>query len=343
MTGSSRKTLLKFAAFGLVMSLLTASLFFIFGQYQTGSTNGYTAVFANVSRLKPGDSVRVAGVRIGTVGDVVLLDDKKVRVAFDANRDIVLTSGTTAIVRYLNLVGDRYLELTDAPGATTVLKPGAEIPIERTEPALNLDLLLGGLKPVIQGLNPDDVNALTSSLLQVLEGQGDTLGSLFSRTSSFSTALADRSEVIQQVVDNLRTTFRTLSDADTEFADSIDRLDTLVGELATEREPIGQAIDALSSGTASLAELLTDARPPLAGTIDELNRLAPLLNDRKERLEVALQKAPENYRKLVRLGSYGSFINVYLCGLSLRVSDVQLRTVVFPWVKNDAERCGDEG
>ena len=343
MTGSSRKTLLKFAAFGLVMSLLTASLFFIFGQYQTGSTNGYTAVFANVSRLKPGDSVRVAGVRIGTVGDVVLLDDKKVRVAFDANRDIVLTSGTTAIVRYLNLVGDRYLELTDAPGATTVLKPGAEIPIERTEPALNLDLLLGGLKPVIQGLNPDDVNALTSSLLQVLEGQGDTLDSLFSRTSSFSTALADRSEVIQQVVDNLRTTFRTLSDADTEFADSIDRLDTLVGELATEREPIGQAIDALSSGTASLAELLTDARPPLAGTIDELNRLAPLLNDRKERLEVALQKAPENYRKLVRLGSYGSFINVYLCGLSLRVSDVQLRTVVFPWVKNDAERCGDEG
>lgn len=343
MTGSSRKTLLKFAAFGLVMSLLTASLFFIFGQYQTGSTNGYTAVFANVSRLKPGDSVRVAGVRIGTVGDVVLLDDKKVRVAFDANRDIVLTSGTTAIVRYLNLVGDRYLELTDAPGATTVLKPGAEIPIERTEPALNLDLLLGGLKPVIQGLNPEDVNALTSSLLQVLEGQGDTLDSLFSRTSSFSTALADRSEVIQQVVDNLRTTFRTLSDADTEFADSIDRLDTLVGELATEREPIGQAIDALSSGTASLAELLTDARPPLAGTIDELNRLAPLLNDRKERLEVALQKAPENYRKLVRLGSYGSFINVYLCGLSLRVSDVQLRTVVFPWVKNDAERCGDEG
>lgn len=343
MTGSSRKTLLKFAAFGLVMSLLTASLFFIFGQYQTGSTNGYTAVFANVSRLKPGDSVRVAGVRIGTVGDVVLQDDKKVRVAFDANRDIVLTSGTTAIVRYLNLVGDRYLELTDAPGATTVLKPGAEIPIERTEPALNLDLLLGGLKPVIQGLNPEDVNALTSSLLQVLEGQGDTLDSLFSRTSSFSTALADRSEVIQQVVDNLRTTFRTLSDADTEFADSIDRLDTLVGELATEREPIGQAIDALSSGTASLAELLTDARPPLAGTIDELNRLAPLLNDRKERLEVALQKAPENYRKLVRLGSYGSFINVYLCGLSLRVSDVQLRTVVFPWVKNDAERCGDEG
>ena len=68
--------------------------------------------------------------------------------------------------------------------------------MERTEPALNLDLLLGGLKPVIQGLNPDDVNALTSSLIQILQGQGGNLESLFSRTSAFTNSLADNGQTV---------------------------------------------------------------------------------------------------------------------------------------------------
>ena len=68
------------------------------------------------------------------------------------------------------------------------------------------------------------------------------------------------------------------------------------------------AIDSLSTGTASIAELLAATRPPLAGTVDQLNRLAPLLDQNKALVETALQKAPNNYRKLVRLGAYGAFI-----------------------------------
>ncbi|EUA37812.1 mce family domain protein [Mycobacterium avium subsp. avium 2285 (R)] len=50
----TRATLIKFAIFAVVMAMLTAFLFFIFGQYRTGATNGYSAVFTDVSRLKPG-------------------------------------------------------------------------------------------------------------------------------------------------------------------------------------------------------------------------------------------------------------------------------------------------
>ena len=125
--------------------------------------------------------MRVAGIRVGTVNGVSLRDDKKVVVTFDADRNIVLTTGTRAMVRYLNLVGDRYLELVDGPGSTKILPPGSQIPVDRTAPALDLDLLLGGLKPVIQGLNPQDVNALTASLVQIFQGQGGTLESLLSQ------------------------------------------------------------------------------------------------------------------------------------------------------------------
>jgi len=324
-----------------VMAVLTAFLFFIFGQYRTGSTNGYSAVFADASRLKSGDTVRVAGIRVGTVDSVSLRPDKTALVKFDADRDIVLTTGTKAAVRYLNLVGDRYLELLDGPGSTRILPPGSQLPIDRTAPALDLDLLLGGLKPVIQGLNAQDVNALSESLLQVLQGQGGTLRSLLSETSSFTNALADNSQVVQQLIDNLNTVLNTLAKDGDKFSGTVDRLQRFVTGLAEDRDPIGAAIESLDNGTASLADLLGNARPPLAGTVDQLNRLAPLLDQHKDRLDTALVKAPENYRKLVRLGSYGSFFNYYICGLSLRVTDLSGRTAVFPWIKQETGRCAE--
>jgi len=60
-------------------------------------------------------------------------------------------------------------------------------------------------------------------------------------------------------------------------------------------------------------------------------------------LDMALQKGPENYRKVARLGSYGSWIMYYICGLSFRVTDLQGRTAVFPWVKQEGGRCGRNG
>src|SRR5262249_25374000 len=154
-----------------VSVVLTAFLFSVFGQYSTGSTSGYSAVFKDVSRLKPGDSVRISGIRVGTVERVQLREDNTALVEFNTNRNIALTLETKVAVRYLNLTGDRYLQLTDSPGSTRILAPGSQIPEDRTTPALDLDLLLGGLKPVIQGLNPQDVNALTASLIQVFQGE----------------------------------------------------------------------------------------------------------------------------------------------------------------------------
>jgi phospholipid/cholesterol/gamma-HCH transport system substrate-binding protein len=84
MTGS-RSMIVKFGIFAVVMVLLTVFLFFTFAQVRTGSTNGYSAVFADASRLKTGDTVRIAGIRVGTVRDVALQSDKNVIVDFDAD------------------------------------------------------------------------------------------------------------------------------------------------------------------------------------------------------------------------------------------------------------------
>ncbi|BDY33288.1 MCE family protein [Mycolicibacterium mageritense] len=336
-----RSTFLKFGAFAIVMAVLTAFLFMTFSEYRGGTYSSYSAVFKDASRLEAGDSVRVAGVRVGTVKSVSLQPDKSVLVEFDTDRSVALTTGTNAAVRYLNLVGDRYLELLDTPDSTRLLAAGSQIPVDRTQSALDLDLLLGGLRPVIQGLNPQDVNALTSSLVNIFQGQGDTLDSLMSKTSSFSNTLGDNNEVIQQLIDNLNDVVGTLDRDGNKFSATIDRLEKLIGGLSEDRDPIGTAITSIDNGTASVANLLTQARPPLAGTVDQLNRLAPLLDDNKAVLDRGLQKGPDNYRKMARLGSYGSWIMYYVCGINLRVSDLQGRTAVFPWLKQEGGRCAE--
>ena len=222
-------TLIKFAIFGLVMIVLTAFLFVVFSGTRTGATNGYSAIFADASRLKAGDGVRIAGIRVGTVTDVALQEDRRVLVDFDADRSVKLTTGTKAAVRYLNLVGDRYMELVDTPGSTMTMPPGSQLPIDRTVPALDLDMLLGGLKPVIQGLNPKDVNALSASLVQILQGQGGTLDSLLGRTSSFTSSIADNSAVVEDLIENLKNTLDTLSKDGDDFSGAIDKLGAYLG------------------------------------------------------------------------------------------------------------------
>ncbi len=55
MTGS-RSTLIKFGVFAVIMAVLTVFLFMTFAQVRTGSANDYSAVLANASRLKKGDT-----------------------------------------------------------------------------------------------------------------------------------------------------------------------------------------------------------------------------------------------------------------------------------------------
>jgi len=338
---SLKSTLIKFGVFATIMAMLSAFLVLAFAEYRSGPTTDYSAVFKDASRLESGDTVRVAGVRVGTVENVALTPDHTVLVKFDADDHVKLTTGTRAEVRYLNLVGDRYLELVDSPGSTRLLGAGAQIPLERTASALDIDLLLGGLRPVIKGLDPQDVNALTTSLIHIFQGQGGTLDSLLSKTSSFSNKLADDDAVIQQLIANLNDVVGTMAKDGDKFDGLVDRLEELISGLSQDRDPIGTAITSLDNGTASLASLLTEANPPLNAAVDQVNKLAPLLDTEKARIDSMLQKAPDNYRKLRRLGAYGSWIMYYVCGVTLRGSDLEGRTAVWPWIKQSGGRCAE--
>ncbi len=105
-------TAIKLGAFSLVLLVFTAIIIVVFGQVRFDRTTSYSAIFSNASGLRSGQFVRASGVEVGKVKDVELIDGgSKVKVNFDVDRSLELFDETTASIRYLNLIGDRYMEL----------------------------------------------------------------------------------------------------------------------------------------------------------------------------------------------------------------------------------------
>src|ERR1700753_2479245 len=128
-------TLVRLSIFSLVLLLFTVMIIVVFGQMRFDRTNAYSAEFSNVSGLRQGQFVRASGVEIGKVDTVELVDGgKRARVKFNVDRSVPLYQSTTAQIRYLDLIGNRYLELKrgTGDGYDKVLAPNRFIPLSPT-------------------------------------------------------------------------------------------------------------------------------------------------------------------------------------------------------------------
>src|SRR6267154_5752184 len=236
MRESLRGVTLRLVAFLAVCLVGVFGLYAVFGQLRFGEkTHPYQAEFTNVTGLKNGDFVRIAGVEVGQVKKVAIRRDTTALVEFNADDSVVLTEGSRAVIRYDDLIGGRYLALEEGAGGTAKLNAGATIPLARTSPALDLDALIGGFRPLFRALDPDQINALSGELLKVFQGQGGTIASVLSQTSALTTTLAGRDQLIGQVITNLNTVLGTFAAHDEQFSQGLGNLSQLVKELADRK------------------------------------------------------------------------------------------------------------
>ena len=173
---------------------------------------------------------------------------------------MTLTEGTRAVIRYDNLIGGRYLALEEGAGGLRRLNPGQTIPLSRTAPALDLDALIGGFRPLFRALDPDQVNALTGQLIEAFQGQGATIGSLLSQTAALTTTLANRDQLIGEVITNLNTVLGSLGDQSDRFDKAVDSLSELVKGLAERKTDIVNGVAYTNASAATIADLLEQAR-----------------------------------------------------------------------------------
>ena len=317
-------TAIKLGAFSLVLLLFTAVIVVVFGQMRFDRTTGYSAIFSNSSGLRAGQFVRASGVEVGKVKDVKLIEGgSKARVDFDVERSLELFEESTASVRYLNLIGDRYLELKRGDSDRR-MPSGGTIPVERTEPALDLDALIGGFRPLFRALDPEKVNTIAQSIITVFQGQGGTINDILDQTASLTSTLADRDQAIGEVIRNLNTVLDTTVRHQEQFDETLVNFERLITGLKNRADPIASSVADISDAAGTVADLLTDNRPLLQDTVGYLDAVLQPLVDQKDQLNDILSRLPSALKIIGRAGGiYGDFFNFYLCDISLKLNGLQ--------------------
>lgn len=327
------------AVFTTVCLVFMFALVTVFGQFRFDSRTGYSAVFSNVSGLKGGNFVRIAGVEVGKVKDMTLHKDGTVTVHFAIDRALTLTEGTRAVVRYENLIGDRYLALEDSPGSVRKLQPGETIPLARTSPALDVDALIGGFRPLFRALDPEEVNALSGELLRVFQGQGGTISSVLAQTSALTTTLAGRDELIGQVITNLNTVLGTFAERDDQFSEGLDTLSQLAEGLADRRSDIATGVAHIDAAARSVADLLAVAREPIKEAVVQTDRVAGQVMSDRDYVDELVRTLPDTYQVLARQGLYGDYFGFYLCDAVLKLNGKGGQPVFVKLAGQDSGRC----
>jgi phospholipid/cholesterol/gamma-HCH transport system substrate-binding protein len=332
-------TVWRLAIYSTVCLLATFIVFAVFAQLRFEKAKTYNAVFANVSSLQAGNFVRIGGVEVGKVKNISIQPDSTVRVEFSADDSVVLTEGSRAVIRYDDLIGGRYMALEEGAGGVTRLNPGATIPPSRTQPALDLDALIGGFRPLFRALDPDQINALSGQLIAAFQGQGATIGSLLTQTAALTNTLADRDRLIGQVIVNLNTLLGSLGDQSGQFAKAVDSLAELVASLQARKQDISNGVAYTNAAAGSIADLLAQARPPLKKVVQETDRTAATVLTDHDYFDNLLNTLPDAYQAIGRQGLSGDFFSFYLCDLVLKLNGKGGQPVYVKLAGQDTGRC----
>src|SRR5215468_1198748 len=307
---------IKSAIFIAVTATVTAILGISIAHSGVSATVGYQAVFRDVTGLNVGDDVDIAGVRVGDVTSISVYRRNEALVGFAVQAGRPLPVSVTATIKYLNLVGQRYIDLGQGTGPV-----GRTLPQGGTIPALDLTALFNGFQPLFQALSPGDVNQLSSEIIQVFQGESPNVTTLVASVGSLTTTLSARDQVIGRVIENLNSVLHTIGSRSGELANFVSTLQELVSGLAADRQSIGSAVSAIAGLTSATAGLLRVARPPLRDDITQLGRLATNLANNTPAVNSFLQNLPVKMSRIARLASYGSWLNFFMC--NAQVSGVQ--------------------
>lgn len=324
MKGKFRSQLIKLLVFVAVSILITISVVASLLDLQLGQpTVSYHALFTNATGLEAGDIVRIAGVQVGKVKGVSLNRSNGgygARVDFTVLADQHLTTTSHASIQFENLLGQRYLAISQGDAGGAPLRSGSTIPESRTAPGLDLTTVFNGFQPLLSALNPTQVNNLTAAIIAVFQGESGSVSSLVSETASFTNNLAQRQAVIDKVLGNLTPLLITVNGHDRQLGQLIDGLDTLVTGLAGQRTQIGQAIDGVSGLTGRLSSLLSNSQPYLDRDIAGLASATGSLAANQSQIDAALRDLPAFLNALDKASSSGSYLTVYACDLNISLS-----------------------
>jgi phospholipid/cholesterol/gamma-HCH transport system substrate-binding protein len=317
---SYRKPLIGLSLF-LVVSVVAGWMVFVTLRREVGGpTNSYSALFTDVSGLHPGDDVRIAGVRVGRV-DAVELQGTVAKVTFRVPKDQVLYRDTIASVTYQNIIGQRYVGLSaGTSGDRTPLADQSQLPLDRTRPSFDISYLLNGFEPLLALMDPQQVDNLTTAIIQALQGDSGSVLTLITETSALAESLAGPDQVLGEVITKLNEVVSNLAGQTRDLQTMIGQTRDVLVTLGDRRDKLVASGGSINAAVVRLATITENINPDLQELIRrEPGFLAHVTGPARERFSYFGANMPMILKGLARAGQDGAYLTGYLCDVNSSV------------------------
>ena len=265
-----------------------------------------TARFTTATAIYPGDEVRIAGVKVGTIEAIKPIGTQaEMKLAVD--HGIRVPADAKAVIVAQNLVSARYVQLTPAYESGPAMADGAVIPIERTavpvewnEVKEQLMRLATDLGPA-EGMSTGSVGRFIDGAATALDGNGDKLRQTLAQLSGVGRILADGSGNIVDTIAHLQTFVTALRNSNEQIVQFQDRFATLTSVVDDSRSDLDGALKNLSDVVGEATRFIRGTRDQTAEQIQRLANVTQNLADHRMALENVLHIAPHSIANAVNM------------------------------------------
>lgn len=320
---------------GTVVLIAIAAVVFYFDELPViGGGTTYSAQFGEAAGLKPDDEVRVAGIKVGEVSDVELVD-RQVLVRFEVE-DVWIGNKTTAEIKIKTLLGQKYLSLY--PIGDGPQDPDQPIPRSRTVTPYDVVEAFEGLSTTVGAIDTELLAKSFRTLSDTFRDSPRHVRTTLDGLSALSKTIASRDDQLAELLRNTREISKTLADSNTAFEKLIKDGNLLLTELNDRRD----AIHDLLVGSRQLAEqlsgLVEDNRRQLAPALEQLGAVTDILQRHTEDIDDSLRLAGPYFRVANNALGNGRWIDNYICGLIVDKDDEEHRDRCRPPMRSGGGR-----
>jgi phospholipid/cholesterol/gamma-HCH transport system substrate-binding protein len=276
-----------------------------------GGGTTYTAEFRESAGLKPGNEVRLAGVKVGDVKKVRLAKNK-VLVDFKV-KDVSIGDRSTISIEIKTLLGDKYLAI--ASDGSHPQRPNATIPLSRTVAPFDIVPAVSQLSRTVDKIDTKQLAQSFQVISDTFATSPQHLKDALSGLSQLSTTLSTRDSELQHLLSNTAALSKTVADRDAQLQKLFSDATLLLDELNRRKD----AVTALLSGTKALADelqgLVADNQKQLKPALDELTKVTTILQRNQDNLGQSLHNLAPYVRMFNNVIGNGRWFEGYICGL----------------------------
>lgn len=260
-----------------------------------------TAYFTTATAIYPGDEVRVAGVKVGTI-KAIEPAGARAKMTLSVDHDVPIPADARAVIVAQNLVAARYVQLAPAyESRGPEMRDGAIIPVEHTAVPVEWDQVKAQLMRLATDLGPQGqvsttaVGRVIDSAADAMRGNGDKLRQTIAQLSGVGRILALGSGNVVEIIKGLQLFMTALRDSDTQIVQFEDRLATVSGVVDGNRSDLDAALKDLSDAVGEVQRFIAGSRDQTAEQIQRLVEVTQNLVDHRMSLENVLHVAPNAF------------------------------------------------